>query len=125
VFYYKDDYGDRIYERQLRTRDDNNLFIVDAFRDGKRITNQGIEIDQEGRRLENIFIVDYDTKMRLNLDYQEFTGDGDLLFPKRLKIDLIESNNTIKMEITYGQIVFNDSLNVEFSVPEHYTRGDL
>jgi hypothetical protein len=125
VFYYKDDYGDRVFERQLRTRNDNNLFIVDSFRDGSRITNQGIEIDREGRRLENVFIVDYDTKMRLNIDYQEFTGDDDLFFPKRLKIDLFESNNTIKMEITYGQIVFNDSLNVEFSVPEHYTRGDM
>ena len=125
VFYYKDELGDRVYERQLRTRSDNNLFIVDAFREGKRITNQGIEIDREGRRLENVFIVDYETKMKLNLDYDDFTGDEEMLFPKQMKIDLIESNNTIRMEINYGQVVFNDSINLEFSVPEHYTRGDI
>lgn len=125
VFYYKDDLVDRVYEKQLSTRNNNNLFIVDAFREGNRITNQGIEIDQEGRRLENVFIIDYDTKMKLFLDYEEFTGNEELLFPKRLKIDLIESNNTIIMDIHYGQIVFNDSINIEFSVPEHYTRSNI
>ena len=125
VFYYKDNLSDRIYEKQLTTRHDNNLFIVDAFREGKRITNQGIEIDREGRCLENVFIVDYDTRMKLNMDYENFTGNGALLFPKRLRIDMVESNNTIKMDISYGQIIFDDSLNVEFAVPEHYTRGSF
>lgn len=125
VFYYKDNLGDRIYEKQLTTRHENNLFIVDAFREGKRITNQGIEIDPTGEKLENVFIVDYDSRMKLNLNYEDFTGDGPLLFPQKLKIDLVESNNTIKMEINYGQIIFNDSLNVEFAVPEQYTRGSF
>lgn len=125
VFYYKDDLVDRVYEKQLSTRENNNLFVVDAFREGRRITNQGIEIDSEGRRLENVFITDYDARMKLLLDYEEFTVTGELLFPRRLKIDLIESNNTIMIDIHYGQVIFNDSINIEFSVPEHYTRGNL
>ncbi len=125
VFYYKENYGDRIYEKQLTTRKENNLFIVDAFRDGNRITNQGIEIDREGRRLENIFVVDYELKMKLNLDYEEFVESEGWMFPKNLRVDMVESNNTIQVNINYGQIVFDDSINVEFSVPEHYTREDL
>ncbi|MFC2080664.1 DUF4292 domain-containing protein [Bacteroidota bacterium] len=125
VFYYKDNYGDRIYERQLNTRNENTLYMVDAFRDGQRITNQGIEIDKGGRKLENVFITDYDRKMRMNIDYEDFNGNENIIFPQKLTMDLIENNNSIKMEIYYGQVVFDDSIAVEFSAPTQYTRSDI
>ena len=125
VFYYKEGYEDRVFERKLNKSQKNNLFIVDAFREGTRITNQGIEIDAEGKKLENMFIIDYDTKMKLGLNYKEFIGVGDLLFPREIIIDMVERNNNIKLELRYGQIIFNDSINIEFSVPNHYTRGDI
>jgi len=125
VFYYKESYGDRDFEKKLNKSEKNNLFIVDAYREGRRITNQGIEIDAEGRKLQNMFIVDYDRKMKLNLDYQEFVGVEDLIFPREIIIDMVERNNNIKLELRYGQIIFDDSLNIEFSVPIHYTRDDI
>ena len=125
VFYYKSGYNDRIYEKQLNTRNENILFLVDAFREGRRITNQGIEINSQGRKLENVFVIDYDTKMRLNVDYEDFNENSDVLFPKRIRMDIVESNNTVKLDIYYGQIIFNDSLNIEFNAPSQYTRGDF
>lgn len=125
VFYYKDKYPERIYERQINTREENMLCLVDAYREGKRITNQGIEIDATGTRLENIFVVDYDVRMRLNINYENFTEANETYFPKRISMDIIESNNTMRLEINYGQVIFNDSINVDFDVPKHYTRGDI
>ena len=125
VFYYKEGFDGRVFEKQLKTKTNRNLFIIDAFREGEKITNQGIELDNEGKKLENISISDYDTRMRMNIKYEEFSGYGEILYPKKLRIDLIESNNTIKLYIQYGKIVFNDSINVEFMVPPRYTRGDI
>jgi hypothetical protein len=125
VFYYKEGYEDRVFEKKLNRSENNNLVVLDAFREGRRITNQGIEIDAEGQRLESMFIIDYDTKMKLGIKYQEFTEAGDILFPRQIIIDMVERNNSIKLELRYGQIIFDDSLNVEFSVPKNYTRGDI
>lgn len=125
VFYYKDNYEDRVYERKLNKNGEKNLFMIDSFRDGRKITNQGMEIDSEGRKLENVFITDYERKMRINLEYSNFAGNDDRLFPRNIKVNLIEKNNSIKMEIHYGQIVFDDSIRVEFSHPTHYKRVDI
>lgn len=125
VFYYKDNLDDRIYERQLRTRNKNYLYVVEAFRDGQRITNQGIEIDKEGRKLENVFIMDYDRKMKMNLGYDDFSLNENILFPRKLKLDIVERDNSIKLEIFYGQIVFDESINLEFAAPTKYTKVDI
>jgi hypothetical protein len=125
VFYYKGEYADQTHEKLLDTKEHDNLFVIDSFREGRRITNQGIQIDKEGRKLENVFIIDYDTKMQLNLDYEDFSGQEEILFPKRIRLDLVESNNTIKADISYGQVIFNDTIKVEFAVPTQYTRGDI
>ena len=125
VFYYKEGYNDRVYEKQLNTGEENSLFVIDAFKDGERITTQGIEIDSGGSRIENVFIVDYASRMRLNLEYDEFTMNGKNLFPKKIRIDMVESNSTVGVDIHYDRLIFNDSINVEFNAPEHYKRGDL
>jgi hypothetical protein len=125
VFYYKEEMGDRIFEKQLTTRKEDNLFIVDSFREGKRLTNQGIVMDRNGQKLEGVFITDFESRMKMNLIYDEFTGQGEKLFPNRMLVDIVESNNTIRMDMRYGQVEFNDSIRVEFAVPDQYTRGDL
>jgi len=125
VFYYKENYEDRIFKKQLNTSDQKNLFIVNAFKGGKRITNQRIEIDNEGRKLENVHIIDHEIKIRLNLDYQSFVGVGGVVFPTEITIDIVENNNNIKMDLRYGQVIFDDSLNIKFSVPDSYTRTDI
>jgi hypothetical protein len=125
VFFYKAEYKDRIYEQQISTRDNNTLFLIDSFREGNRITNQGIEISGGGQKLESVFIIDYDTRMRLNLEYEEFGGSKEDLFPKHLRMNIFESNNTVNLDIRYGQVIFNDSLNIEFAAPAQYTRERL
>ncbi len=125
VFYYKDGYKDRVYENKVNTRKENYLFIINAVRDGKRITKQGIQIDREGKRLESIFVVDQEQKIQLSIDYQDFEEEGNWIFPRRIEVDLMERNQTIRMEIKYRQIVFDDSVRVEFKVPKQYTREDI
>jgi len=125
VFYFKEDYGDRIFKKELKESEESNMFIVDAFREGNRITNQRIEIDSEGRKLENVIIVDYDVPMKIGLNYLEFIDIEEILFPRAIKVELVERNTVLKLELQYGQIIFNDSLNVSFSVPAHYTRTGI
>lgn len=125
VFYYKDNYTERIYERKLIKREEKNLYLVESFRDNRRITKQEIEIDREGRKLENVIIIDYEEKMKMRLEYKNFTGVEDILFPKNIKVNIVEKNHTIRLDIHYGQIVFDDSIHVEFSAPLRYTRKDI
>jgi uncharacterized protein YceK len=124
VFFYKGEYKDRVFEQQINTRENNILFIIDSFREGKRITNQGIEIGS-GQILESVFVIDYDTRMRMNLEYEDFSVGKEMVFPKHLRLNIFESNNTVNLDIRYGQIIFDDSLNLEFSAPAQYTRERL
>ncbi len=125
VFYYKENSDDRVFEKQLKSENNKNLYIIDAFRDGKRITNQGIELDGDKVKLDKVFVTDYETHMKMNIRYEEFVMDEEILFPKKIGIDLIENHNTIMLDIHYGLVVFNDSINVEFVVPPNYTRKDI
>jgi hypothetical protein len=125
VFVYKEKSGDRVFEKQLNSDNNKNLYIIDAFRDGKRITNQRIELDGDEVKLDKVFVTDYETRMKMNLRYEDFDMDEEILFPKKISLDLIERNNTVKLEIRYGLVVFNDSISVEFVVPPNYTRKDI
>jgi hypothetical protein len=37
-------------------------------------------------------------------------------------IDIQDKNNAIKLDIKYGQIIFDDKINVKFEIPKGYSR---
>ena len=125
VFYYKEAYQDRNYKNRLSSEEQQYLYVVDAYRSGRRITNQGIEIDEEGRRLEKISIVDYEERISLELDYSDFIIIGEVFFPRQIFIDLVTQNYNVNVEFHYGKISFNDPIHLEFSVPANYRREDI
>ncbi|MFC2111855.1 DUF4292 domain-containing protein [Bacteroidota bacterium] len=125
VFYYKIGYKDRIFKKQLKEKNNNHLYLVDAYREGERITNQGFEINPEGVKLERVFLTDEDAKTRMNINYDDFAGEPEFLFPRKMTIEMIDSMNKVTLILHFGQIVFNDSINVEFAAPSHYVQGEL
>ena len=125
LFYYKGNYDDRIFEKQFRKNTGDNLFIVDAYRDGRRLTNQAFSIDEKGVLLRNMAISDYESRMRIFLEYEDYAVVDTLVFPNEISMDISESKNEIKLRIHSGQIVFNETVNVEFAVPANYTKEEL
>ena len=69
--------------------------------------------------------MDHEKKMRLDIVYEGFDNESGLMFPEQIKVDLIESTIKTTMDISYGQVVFNDSINVVFEAPGNYTREHL
>jgi len=125
MFYYKGDYDDREFEKQFRKKNDKNLFIVDAFHDGRRLTNQLFGLDDGGLLLENMFITDFETRMRLFLEYEDFAHGEPIVFPQKISMDISGGQNKIQLKIHSNQIIFNEAINVEFAVPSHYIKEEL
>ena len=125
VFYYKEDYADRIITKKRNRKENKSLYVLDGFRAERQITSQGIEFDETGISLVNVVIEDYDINMRLGINYEEFSAEGEILFPGSVKLDLVDKDNSIKLKIEYGQVIFDDSLRIEFAAPLHYTREKL
>lgn len=125
LFYYKGDYKDRIFEKMFQKSNNKNLFIVDAYRDGKKLTNQEFSIDEEGYLLENVSVLDYENRMRINLKYGDFTDVGPIIFPQVISLDILERSNKIQLNIKSGQISFDESINVEFAIPSNYLEEEF
>ncbi len=125
VFYYKANYYDRNYRSKFEEQNGKILYVIDALRNGNKVSSQKFMFDVEGPILEHVTIVDYEARTNISIDYKDFTVDETWAFPKTISLDLSDGNNTILMDIKYGQIVFNDSLNLEFAIPENYKVEDI
>lgn len=125
LFYYKPDYEDRTYKKQFVKNEKTDQFLIDSYKNENRSTSQGFGIDREKILIENVNIVDYDKRMRINLDYDDFSKENGWLFPMKISVDISESSNNINMVIKFDEIVFDEALNIEFIAPQNYTREDL
>ena len=54
------------------------------------------------------------------LGYADFIMESETPFPRTLSVKLSGEMIKLLLDIKYGQIVFNDSLNLEFEIPENY-----
>jgi hypothetical protein len=125
VFYYKDEYEDREYKDQFNEVPGGNLYLIEASCREKRLTRQGIKIDSIIGNITNMFIIDYERRIQLDISYDEFEETGSFQFPKKLAMKIAEPHKTIKLEINYGQTVFNDPIHIEFKIPVNYRREEL
>ena len=125
LFYYKKNIKNRIFEKQFAKKDENSLFIVNSYRDGRKLTNQEFGIDDDGILLKNMAIADYETRMRIYLEYTDFISIESFVFPQKISMDISERKNTIQLRINSGQIVINESVNVDFAVPSNYTKEEF
>lgn len=120
LFYYKSDHPDRYFKRELSDINDKNLYLYYSFLNGKKVSSQSFSIDKKLNLLEETSIYDFDTKENMKINYSEFSEESGLQFPKKTFVIYSGEKNNFSIEFKYEQIVFNDSLNLKFAVPDNY-----
>jgi hypothetical protein len=61
----------------------------------------------------------------LNVKYDDFRSYEKDYFPGRIVIDIKDRTNKIYLALRYGQVLFDEKINVEFDIPENYSRIHL
>ncbi len=125
VFYYRYKTGDRNHRDSISTEEGRRNYIIESFIQGERTTTQSFTVDTSEFTLNGIYISDYKRRMSMNLVYGDFSDTEKDLFPMSLELNLFESSNSLRMILHYGQVRFDDSLNVDFAAPANYTREKI
>jgi hypothetical protein len=56
------------------------------------------------------------------IGYDDFNVSEIEPFPKSISINIKDGNNSIKIEIKYSIVLFDDPINVKFETPANYSR---
>jgi hypothetical protein len=125
IFYYKNNILERSYIEYADTVDGMTDYIMESYMKGRKMTLQKFEFNREGSYLNGTYITDYENRIKVDLKYDEFVFEGYTVFPKKIVFNLFEPGNTLDLEISFGRVVINDPLNVDFSIPSNYTRTEI
>ena len=122
VFFYKAGYKNIQYEKKVIMEEGRILFIIEALMGSIKLTNQKIAADSACNKIRDVLVVDYQRDVKIKVRYNDFNGCEIESFPNKIMIDIQDKNNAIKLEIKYGQIIFDDKINVKFEIPKGYSR---
>jgi hypothetical protein len=122
VFFYKEDYKDRKYEKKIKKEGGRILFIIESLMGSIMLTNQKIAADSNCYHIRDVVVVDYQSDVRMAVMYNGFNGCEIESFPNNIKIDIQDKSNAVNLDIDYGQVIFDDPINVKFEIPESYSR---
>ena len=122
AFFYKDGYADRRYAKEIKTENGRIMYKIESIKGGKRMTNQQIAADSVYQQINDVYIDDYQRNVQMDIGYADFNVSEIEPFPKRISINIQDGNNSIKLEIKYSLVVFDDPINVKFEIPANYSR---
>lgn len=97
-------------------------FSISVSEAGKTISMQEIIINKDIPSYERCQVFDAGLGIDIRLDYEEFFRRETVVFPNKTNIKMNDGKNQIGLEMDYGQLVFDDSIRLEFEVPENYKR---
>ena len=122
VFFYKPGYQDINYEKKVKMEEGRIIFIIESLMGSIKLTDQKIAADSDCNKIRDVFIVDHQRNVRMEVRYYDFNGCEIESFPNRITIDIQDKNNAVNLEIEYGQVIFDDKINVKFEIPNGYSR---
>ena len=125
IFYYKDKTAGITYKTSIKTEGEKALYMLESYSQIEKLTDQTIQVTGEESALKGISVMDYEKRIRMDLIYEDFISVGNTFFPTLMGFKMVEKNKSIEMRFKYGQVVFNDHLNVEFTTPPSYKRTDI
>jgi hypothetical protein len=125
VFLYMYGFEDRKYNKEIRFENGRVLYLIESLLGGIKLTNQKITAENPGGQIKNILVEDYQRNVNLYVKYDDFQNQELETFPGSIYIVIRERNNSINLNIEYGQVVFDDQLNVKFEIPANYSRINL
>ena len=122
VFYYKTGYRDIKYEKTIEMQAGNIIYIINSLMGNIKLTNQKIAADSACSQIRDVFVIDYQRGVEMAVKYSDFNGCGMEYFPNTIIIDITDRRNDINLGIEYGQVIFDDMINVKFEIPKSYSR---
>jgi hypothetical protein len=122
VFYYTAGYKDIEYEKTIEMQAGNMLYIINSLLGNIKLTNQTIAADSACFQIRDVFVIDYQRGVKMAVRYNDFNGCEMDSFPNSIIIDIQDKRNDINLDIEYGQVIFDDEINVKFEIPESYSR---
>jgi len=122
VFFYKPGYMGVNYVKEVKMEGGRILFILELLIGRIKLANQKIAADSACYRIRDVFVIDYKRDMKIEVRYNDFNGCKIESFPNRIMIDIQDKSNTVNLDIEYGQVTFDEKINVKFEIPEDYSR---
>ena len=125
MIYYQPEIDGRNFTRDIKMEREQVRFTIDSFREGEKLTKQRVQVDSGNMCIRSVFIIDYERKIQLDLNYNDFKDFEKVMFPKKLGINILDEKNIINLDIKYGLIIFDESIDVKFEPPDNYSRIDI
>lgn len=122
VFYYGTGTGERKQVKWIKTESGQITYIIETSWGDKKTANQQIIADSAYRRLKDINVIDYQRKVRLDIEYADFERYEKVYFPGRIFIGIKDRRNSINLDVEYGQVIFDEPVNVIIETPKDYSK---
>lgn len=121
-FYYRNNRPGIRYEKEIKLEEESILLVIASLLGNVKLTNQAITADSSCQKIRSIFVVDYNRNMQMLIQYDDFNGCESESFPNKISINVKDRISDMSLNLSYGQVLFNERINVKFQVPEGYSR---
>jgi hypothetical protein len=122
AFYYRNNRPGIRYEKEIKLEEESILLVTASLSGSVKLTNQEIIADSSCQKIRSIFVVDYNRNTKMLIQYDDFNGCESGSFPNKISINVKDRIRDISLDLEYGQVLFNERINVKFEVPEGYSR---
>ena len=122
AFFYKSEYPDLQNRKEVKMENGRLLYLIEYLLGNITLVSQKITADTTLRYINDMSVYDFQKNQGLSVWYSEFNEYGNTYFPEQMRIELLDSRNSVSLDIGYGTILFDDTINAEFKIPENYVR---
>lgn len=122
IFYYKAGYDNIKYKKEFAIARGKIILIIEAVIGNVKLANQEITADSTCQNIRDVFLVDYWRDVRMKVKYDDFNGCKMTSFPNKITVNIQDKSSTVNINIEYGQVIFDDEINVKFTIPDGYSR---
>jgi hypothetical protein len=122
VFFYKTGYKDIYFEKKFTMEGGRMLLIIESLMGNVKLANQEIAADSSCHNIRTVFVVDYRRGLHMEVRYDDFNGCEIESFPNRISVNIQDKISAVNLDIEYGQVIFDEPINVNFEIPEGYSR---
>lgn len=121
-FIYQAGYEDVNYINEIKEEEGRLLFIIETSMGNIKLANQKIAADTKCKKIQDVFVDDFRRDVQMEVRYQNFNGCDKKSFPGQVSIDILDKVRSVKLIMEYGQVIFDEKINVKFQIQEGYTR---
>jgi hypothetical protein len=121
-FFYRSTFPEIENRKEVKVENGRLLYLIETILGNISVISQKITADAARGNINDMSVYDYQKNIGLSVWYYEFNEYGNTYFPERMRIELMDSRNSVSLDIAYGLILFDDPINAQFKIPDKYLR---